>query len=63
MGEGRESGAKMVSSQRQGRTRQEQTPEGKNEEKLLEKEESDTDLIWGRDTGTRWPGNKKDTNR
>lgn len=49
MGEDGESGAKMVNSQTQGRIRQEQTPEGKNEETLPEKEEADTDLIWGPD--------------
>lgn len=53
MDEGGGSGAKMVSSQTPGRIRQEQTPEGKKEEKLPGKEEPDTDLIGGRDPGTR----------
>lgn len=53
MGEGGGSGAKMVSTQTQGRIRQEQTPEGKKEEKLPGKEEPDTDMTWGRDPGTR----------
>lgn len=53
-GEGGGSGAKTVSSQMPGRIRQGQTPEGEKEEKLPEKEEPDTDLTWGRDTGTRW---------